>query len=83
MNVLALVATTTGVTVHLDQASLVDNDVRLRVTARGAEDELLDESIQQALQLDGIVGTIDNVTVSLLVNLDLSTEFTTKVLGGI
>ena len=83
VDVFALVATTTGVAVHLDQASLIDNDVCLGVTARGAEDELLDESVQQRLQLGSIVGTVNNVAVSLLVNFDLSTELATKVLGGV
>lgn len=83
MDVLTLVAATTGVAVHLDGAGLVDNDVGLGVAAGRAQNELLDKAVQQLLQLGGIVGAVDNVAVGLLVALDLGAELTSKVLGGV
>jgi len=43
----------------------------------------LDESVQELLKLGGVMGAVDNIAVSLLVALDLSTELESKVLGGV
>lgn len=56
---------------------------RLRVQARAAQHEFCDETVQRRLQRLLLMGTVDNVAVSLLVAFYLSAQRVTDVLCGI
>ena len=55
----------------------------LRVFALLAQDELLDEAVEYVLHLASVVTAVDDVPLSLDVQLGLSTQLEPKVLGHI
>jgi hypothetical protein len=62
---------------------ILDNNVGLRVLALFAENELVDEAIEVILELGSIVGTVDDPTVVLGINVGLGTKFETEVLDDV
>ena len=54
-----------------------------RIITLWTQHKFPDKSIQHVLQLVGLVGSIDNVTVILRIKLGLSPQLTTKKLGRI
>jgi len=63
---------------------MLSNDkFRLRVLAGLAKNELLDKDIEQLTKSVRIVGTIDNVSIILLIERGLSTKFASEEFGGI
>lgn len=62
---------------------LLDCQGGLRVVTRGTQNVFPNETIQQVLQLAGVMRTIHNVAVVFEVKLRLGTQLTAKVLGWI
>ncbi|KAI6757338.1 hypothetical protein HG531_003163 [Fusarium graminearum] len=62
---------------------ILDHNIGLGVLALFAENKLVDEAIEVILELGGIVGTVDDPTVVLGVNVGLSTKFETEVLDDV
>ena len=56
---------------------------RLRIIASLAEHKLSNEYVQHVLQFGRFVGTINDVSIVLVIKLGLSTELTTKEFGRI
>ena len=54
-----------------------------RIFALLAEDELLDEAIEYVLHLASVVTAVDDVPLSLYIQLGLSTQLEPKVLGHV
>lgn len=75
-------ALTTSLAVEQD-ARIEDNEVGFRVEALLAENELLDEAIEELLQLAGFVGTVDDPSVVLGISVGLGTKLEGKVLDDI
>lgn len=55
----------------------------LGIVAGGAEDVLLDETVENLLQLVGVVLSVDDVALVLHVEVGLCTELASEVLGRI
>jgi hypothetical protein len=73
----------TGLAVAYDVLVLGDEEVGLRVLAGLAQHEFVNEGIEELAKLRRIVGTIDNITIVLLVERRLCTKFATEKLRGI
>ena len=58
-------------------------DVGFRIVAVFAQDKLLDETIKHVLQLGCVMRTIHDVTFVLEIELSLSTQLTSEVLGWV
>lgn len=74
---------TTGLARLCHGLVLGNNNVCFRVLARGTEDKLVDESIEEALEFLSVMGSIDNVAVCRDVSFGLGPQLTAKVLCGV
>jgi hypothetical protein len=64
--------------------TILQNDqVRLWIFARFAQDELVDESIQKLSESGSVVGAVHDITVVLLVERSLGSELTAEKFGGV
>ena len=61
----------------------VDFDDGFGIVALFAKDKFSDESVQHILKLGRIVRAVDDVTIVLEVELSLSSELASKILGAI
>jgi hypothetical protein len=75
-------ALTTGLAVKQDTVILDDN-IGLRVLALLAENELVDEAIEVVLKLGSVMGSVDDPTVVLGIDVGLSTKLEAKELDYI
>ena len=72
--------TTTSLAIANDGMVLENDQVCLRVEAAAAENKLLDEAVKEVLQSSCVVGSINNVSVIVVGDVNLSTELASKKL---
>ena len=75
-------ALTAGLTIQQD-APILDIDVRLRILARLAEDELVDETVEVVLKLGRFMSTVDDPTVICRICIGLCTQLEAEVLDHV
>lgn len=66
-----------------DRLVLHDEQVGLRVLAGLAQDEFVDEDVQEFAELGGVVRSVDDVPLVLLVERRLRAELASEELGGV
>src|ERR1700728_1925360 len=73
----------TGLAIPNDNIALDEYEVRLRVLATLAQDEFIDEPIQELTEPSSIVGPIDDVSIVFLVEGGLGAKLATEEFGGV
>ena len=73
---------TTGLAISQNVA-ILDLEIGLWILAITTQHEFIDKTIQKLTKAVDVMCTVDDVTVTLVVNDSLRTEFTAEVLGGV
>lgn len=66
-----------------DVLVLGDDELRLGVLARGAEDEFVDKGVEEIAKAGRVVRAVDDVSLSLVVERGLRAELAAEELGGV
>jgi hypothetical protein len=66
-----------------DDIAFDEYEIRLGVLAALAQDEFIDEPVQELTETSGVVGAVDDVSVVFLVEGGLGAELATEEFGGI
>jgi hypothetical protein len=74
---------TTCFTVADDVLVFCDDEVCLRVLARPAENELIDEVIEELTQFGSIMSAVYDVSIVFFIERGLSTQFASEKLGRV
>ena len=74
---------TARLAVPADHAVLAQLEICLRILAGCAEDEAIDKGVEQLAETFGVVCTIDDVPVVLLVGFRLRTKLAAEVFGWV